>query len=96
MADRDTRKKVLERLRQLQQARDEEKRGEKIGFSADLAQALYREMPEVLGSLAEAEEGRNTDKPWAAIARHETSLRNGVSRIFSLLHAHRAAGLMRG
>jgi hypothetical protein len=90
LADPATRKKVLERLRQLQRARRHGEGGE-IGFDADFGQALCRELPDVMAAVMEAEMAEEPDRRLAAIARHETSLRNGISRTLAMLHALGAA-----
>jgi hypothetical protein len=92
MADPATRMKVMKRLGKLQRARKQGEGGE-IGLLADLGQALCSEIPEVMAEITEAEKIRDTDKWLATIARHETSLRNGISRILALLDARRAARL---
>ena len=83
LADSDTQKKALERLRELREARGQDDEGE-TGFFKDLSQALCGKMPEIVADVMGAEKGQET---LAAVARHETSLRNGIARTLAMLHA---------
>ena len=77
---------MLERLSELRKARDQNEGGE-TGFTADLGRALSSEMPEAIAAALEAEKADDPDRRLAAIARHETSIRNGIQKTLAMLHA---------
>jgi hypothetical protein len=95
VADADTRMKVMERLRSLQRDRSREEpvsveRAE-IGFSADFAQALYSEMPEMYTAVMEDMKNKDTPGELAKLARHEGRLRNDLYRMLALYYSLRGA-----
>jgi hypothetical protein len=82
-ADPESRQKALERLGQLRQARGQEDDSE-TGFYKDLGPALWREIPEIVTAFMGGEKNQEL---LTAVARHETSLRNGIARTLAMLHA---------
>jgi hypothetical protein len=101
MADTDTRKKVLQRLAELQQARHQEgpvsNETCEIGFSADLAQALCREMPEAFSAVMESmKKAPDSEGELAKLARYEARLRSDLYRTLSWFYSLRAARSMQG
>ena len=91
VANADTRRKVLQRLRTLQRDRRQkepvsEVRTE-IGFSADLAQALYSEMPEVFSAVMEDMKSADPQGELDKLARYEARLRSDLYRMLSLYYS---------
>jgi hypothetical protein len=83
----EVRKKVLEKLAQLQKDREFH---DKTAFFADLTRALISVVPRVIIRVLEAVRARDGEKSWLALARRETSLRNGIARTLAMIHARRA------
>lgn len=87
MSSGEARRKTLKKLGELQKDREAY---DPDGFFSDLTQALASLNPQAMEQLLEAEKNRNPENSWLALARRETSLRNGIARTLAMIHARRA------